>query len=79
MFAAKQNLKGPTVNGGTDEQERDIRSGISGKTAIDVEAQKLFVGIPDASRSPHQKGVRLDPGRSRRLTRILVKFCSDVR
>lgn len=26
------------MNGGTDEQERDLRSGVSGKTAIDVEA-----------------------------------------
>lgn len=60
------------VNGGTDEQERDLRSSVSGKTAIDVEAQLSFVGTLDASRSPHQKDVRLDPGRSRRLTNILV-------
>ena len=60
------------VKGGTDEQERDQRSSVSGKTAIDVEAQLSFVGALDASRSPHQKDVRLDPGRSLMLTNILV-------
>ena len=67
------------VNGGTDEQERDLRSNMSGKTAIDVEAPLSFVGVFDASRSPHQKDVRLDPGRSCPPTKILVKLHSDVR
>jgi hypothetical protein len=65
------------VNGGTDEQERDPRSSVSGKTAIDVDAQLSFVGAFDASRSPHQKDVRLDPGRSCPPTKTLVKFLSD--
>lgn len=68
----RQDLKGPMVNGGTDEQERNLRSSVSGKIAIDVEAQLSFVGTLDSSRSPHQKDVRLDPGRSRTLTNILV-------
>jgi hypothetical protein len=68
----RQDLKGPMVNGGTDEQERDHRSGALGKAAIDAEAQSSFVEALDASRSPHQKDVRLDPGRSRTLTNILV-------
>lgn len=49
-----------------------IRSSVSGKAAIDVEAQLSFVETFDASRSPHQKDVRLDPGRSCSLIKILV-------
>lgn len=67
------------VNGGTDEQERDLRSSVSGKTAIDVDAPLSFVGTFDASRSPHQKDVRLDPGRSCLPTKILVRSLSDGR
>jgi hypothetical protein len=70
--AARQDLKGPMVNGGTDEQERDHRSGVAGKTAIDVGAQSSSVATLDASRSPHQKDVRLNPGISHLLTKILV-------
>lgn len=68
----KQNLKGLMVNGGTDEQERDLRSNVSGKAAIDAESQLSFVGTFDASRSPRQKDVRLDPGRSCSLIKNLI-------
>lgn len=48
------------------------RSSTSGKAAIDVEAQLSFVGVLDASRSPHQKDVCLDPGRSCSLIKNLI-------